>query len=192
MNEPLKRRALALATATALGLLACSKKAAPPSEKQVAASAPSAAAATAPANAASYVIQSKDEVCTLLASSEVSAELKQSVLPARQQRITLDAPPECLYPTSDAPDAMGVVVKLFFQQNSTDAPAAFSHIAIGTCGHEAQQPVAGLGDEAVLCGKLLVRKGNNFFILSRQNGDPALPWADSAKRLAEKAVTRLP
>jgi hypothetical protein len=172
-------------------LLGCSKKAAP-SERQAAPNAPSAAATIAAANAAPYMIQSKDEVCTLLASSEVSAELKQPVLPARQQRITFDAPPECLYPTSDAPDAMGVVVKLFFQQNSTDAPAAFSHIAIGACGHDAQQPVAGLGDEAVLCGKLLVRKGNSFFVLYRQNGDPALSWADAAKRLAEKAVARLP
>jgi hypothetical protein len=190
MKELLKRRAMALAAG--LSLLGCSKKAAPPSEQQLAPIAPSAAGAIASTNAPAYVIQSKDEVCTLLASSEVSAELKQPVLPARQQRITLGAPPECLYPTSDAPDALGVVVKLFFQPTSTDAAAAFSHIAIGACGHDPQQPVAGLGDEAILCGKLLVRKGNNFFALYQQNGDPALPWADVAKRLAEKAVARLP
>jgi hypothetical protein len=184
------RRALAIAAL--FGLLGCSKKATPPSEKQAPPNARAAADALPSANTATYVIQSKDEVCTLLASSEVSAELKEPVLPARQQRIALDAPPECLYPTSDAPDAVGFVVKLFFQPDSAEAPKAFSHIAIGVCGHDAQQRVAGLGDEAILCSKLLVRKGNNFFILHRQNGDPAVPWADAAKRLAEKAVARLP
>jgi hypothetical protein len=38
----------------------------------------------------------------------------------------------------------------------------------------------------------MVRKGDSFFMLSPLKDDPALPWADAAKRLAAKAVERLP
>lgn len=179
-----------LVIAALVVVLGCSKKTTPSPSTQAIASAPTAPISSAPA--APSVIQSKDEVCNLLTTAEVSAELKQPILPGHQQAIGIDTPPQCAYLTGNEPEATGFVITLYFHPESPAAAAVFAHTVLATCAHEPQQSITALGDEAVLCSKLLVRKGNVFFTLFRQNGDAAVPWGDAAQRLASKVLTRIP
>lgn len=139
-----------------------------------------------------HVIQSKDEVCNLLTSAEVSAQLKTPIQFARQRAIMPDAPTECIYPTDDGKDAGGVVVRLSFERPGSSGSSGFAHTVLEVCGHDAQKRVSALGDEAVQCGKLLVRKGESFFVLSLLRSEPAVPWDEVGPYLARKMVARLP
>jgi hypothetical protein len=161
--------------------------------------APASAMPQAPASA----IRSEDELCNLLTDEEVGFEMKQPVTRRRLPSSGQHSAPSCGWLTSDAPDSPGFLVTLFFHPDSPDGPSNFTRKVKDVCSaptyvgnkppvHEPQQTIEGLGDEATLCRKLLVRKGNNFFFIGRQKGDPAVPWQDSARRLAAKVVSRLP
>lgn len=188
MKERSLHRAFVVAVAL-IALLGCKKKS---TAGETAEAGPSSPSTQESSPVPDHVIQSKDEVCNLLTSAEVSAELKMPIGFARQRAIALDAPTECIYPAGDGADATGVALRLSFQRERLNAGAGFAHALLEVCGHDAQQSVPSLGDEAVLCSKLVVRKGDTFFVLSRLDGAPAVQWADSAKRLARKAVARLP
>jgi len=153
-------------------------------------------------NASADAIHSEDEICKLLTDEEVSAEMKQPVTGRRMPSTGQYSAPSCGWLTSDAPDSMGFVVTLFFHPDSRDAPVSFKTKVKDVCSgpiivpnkplrHVPQQPIEGLGDEATLCGKLLVRKGNNFFFIGL-NHDADIPWQEGARRLAAKVVARLP
>jgi hypothetical protein len=145
-------------------------------------------------------IHSEDEICKLLTADEVAAELKQPVTARVMPSTGQYSAPSCGWLTAEAPDSPGFLVTLFFHPDSEDAPKNFQEKIKTVCNAPAlpkevpapAQPIAGLGDEATQCRKLLVRKGNNFFYVSRQKGDPAAPWQESAQRLARKVVSRLP
>jgi hypothetical protein len=187
---------------------ACKRKSepsaeAPASAMAVAASATPEAAASATPEARVAVIRSKDEICNLLTDEEVGFEMKQPVTRRRMPSSGQHSAPSCGWLTSDAPDSPGFLVTLFFYPDSPDGPSNFTRKVKDVCSaptyvgnkppvHELQQTIKGLGDEATLCRKLLVRKGNNFFFIGRQKGDPTVPWQDSARRLAAKVVSRLP
>lgn len=154
------------------------------------------------AEASAKVIHSEDEICNLLTDEEVSAEMKQPVTGRRMPSLGQYSAPSCGWLTSDAPDSPGFTVTLFFHPDATDAPGSFAKKVKDVCSgfvyprnkppvHVPEQPIAGLGDEAILCSKLLARKGNNFFFIDRKGGDEA-PWQESARRLAAKVISRLP
>lgn len=187
-----------LLVAILLPLLACSRKA----DSKATGSAASATAATVTtaseaatataSTASTAVISSKDEVCNLLTRDEVFAEVKRPIMARQPPKNSPYGVPECTFLAGEGPDAEGYVLTLYFRPEIPDGPALFTAKVQDTCAHSPQQPLKDLGDEAVLCSKLLVRKGNVFFLLSRQGGDPAVPWGDAAQRLARKVLTRLP
>lgn len=154
------------------------------------------------AEASANAIKSEDEICNLLTAEEVSAEMKQPVTGRRMPSSGQYSAPSCGWLTSEAPDSAGFRVTLFFHPDSSDGPSNFTKKVKDICSaptyaankpeQEPQQPIEGLADEAVLCRKLLVRKGNSFFYIDRQKGDPGVPWQDAARRLAAKVVSRLP
>jgi hypothetical protein len=154
-------------------------------------------------NAPAVVIRSEDEICKLLTDEEVGVEMKQPVTGRRMPSSGQYSAPSCGWLTSDAPDSPGFLLTLFFHPDSPDGPSNFTRKVKDVCNvptyegnkppvQEQQRAIEGLGDEATLCRKLLVRKGNNFFFIGRQKGDPAVPWQDVARRLAAKVVSRLP
>ena len=180
---------------------ACKRKSEPSSEAR--ATAIPGASATATPEGRVAAIRSEDEICNLLTDEEVGVEMKQPVTHRRMLSSGRHSAPSCGWLTSDAPDSPGFLVTLFFHPDSPDGPSNFTRKVKDVCGaptyvgnkppvHELQQAIEGLGDEATLCRKLLVRKGNNFFFIGRQKGDPAVPWQDGARRLAAKVVSRLP
>lgn len=154
------------------------------------------------AEASANAIQSEDEICSLLTAEEVSAEMKEPVTGRRMPSSGQYSAPSCGWLTSEAPDSAGFRVTLFFHPDSSDGPSTFTKKVKDVCSaptyvankpvQEPQQAIEGLGDEAVLCRKLLVRKGNSFFYIDRQKADPGVPWQDAARRLAAKVVSRLP
>jgi len=153
--------------------------------------------------AAANAIQSEDEICNLLTDEEVTAEMKQPVTGRRMPSSGQYSAPSCGWLTAEAPDSPGFAVTLFFHPDATDAPGSFKRKVKDVCSAptlfankpsepgQPPQPIEGLGDEAAVCRKLLVRKGNNFFFID-QKGDPAATWQESARRLAAKVVSRLP
>lgn len=147
-------------------------------------------------------IHSEDEICNLLTDAEVSAEMKQPVTGRRMPSTGQYSAPSCGWLTSEAPDSPGFGVTLFFHPDASDAPGSFAKKVKDVCSSSVllrnkpplrvpEEPVEGLGDEATLCRKLLVRKGNNFFFIDRKP-DSEDPWQESARRLAAKVVSRLP
>jgi hypothetical protein len=153
-------------------------------------------------NASAKAIQSEDEICKLLTDEEVSAEMKQPVTGRRMPSLGQYSAPACGWLTSDAPDSTGFVVTLFFHPDAPDGPGSFTTKVKDVCSgailrpnkppvRVPLQPIEGLGDEATLCSKLLVRKGNNFFFIARKD-DEDVPWEEGARRLAAKVVARLP
>jgi hypothetical protein len=153
-------------------------------------------------NASATAIHSEDEICELLTDEEVGAEMKQPVTGRRMPSTGQYSAPSCGWLTSDAPDSTGFAVTLFFHPDAPDAPGSFKSKVKDVCSaatfrrnkppvHVPVQSIEGLGDEAILCRKLLVRKGNNFFFIDPK-GDEEVPWQDGARRLAAKVVARLP
>ena len=152
--------------------------------------------------ASANAIHSEDEICDLLTNEEASAEMKQPVTGRRMPKSGQYSAPSCGWLTSDAPDAAGFLVTLFFRPDSADGRISFAEKVKDVCRsatlfrnkppvHEPIQPIEGLGDEATLCNKLLVRKGNSFFFIGWK-GDEETPWKDGARRLAAKVVSRMP
>jgi hypothetical protein len=190
-DRPLYR---AIALAALVTLIGCKKKptaseGGEPARAAASNAVSSAQSAASAAASASHVIQSKDEVCNLLTRAEVGEELKKPMQPARQHLIQLGVPTECIY-SAEGSEETGFALRLSFQESSVGM--GFAHATFEVCGHDKQEKIQSLGDEAVLCRRLMVRKGDSFFMLSPLKDDPALPWADAAKRLAAKAVERLP
>jgi hypothetical protein len=150
--------------------------------------------------ASAGVISSEDEICNLLTADEVAAEMKQPVTARTKPKTGTYSAPTCAWLTGDAPDSAGYTLTLFFHPDSPDGPENFKEKIKHVCDvpepmnkpPPPTKPIEGLGDEAALCRKLLVRKGNVFFFMDRQKGDPAVPWQEGAQRLASKAVSRLP
>ena len=154
------------------------------------------------AEASANAIHSEDEICNLLTDEEVSAEMKQPVTGRRMPSSGQYSAPSCGWLTSEAPDSPGFAVTLFFHPDASDAPGSFVKKVKDVCRapinlpnkpplRVPEEPIEGLGDEATLCRKLLVRKGNNFFFIDRKP-DSEEPWQESARRLASKVVSRLP
>ncbi|MEO8185050.1 MAG: hypothetical protein ABI895_40105 [Deltaproteobacteria bacterium] len=153
--------------------------------------------------ASANAIQSEDEICKLLTDEEVAAEMKQPVTGRRMPSSGQYSAPSCGWLTAEADDSPGFTVTLFFHPDATDAPGSFKRKVKDVCSASTYfankppepprptEPIEGLGDEAALCRKLLVRKGNNFFFID-QKGDSAVPWQEGARRLAAKVVSRLP
>ena len=128
--------------------------------------------------------------------------MKQPVTGRRMPSTGQYSAPSCGWLTSDAPDSTGFAVTLFFHPDSADGPASFTTKIKDVCRgpvlrrnkpplHVPLRAIEGLGDEATLCSKLLVRKGNSFFFIDWK-GDEEAPWQESARRLAAKVVSRLP
>ncbi|HEU4730062.1 MAG TPA: hypothetical protein VFT22_19325 [Kofleriaceae bacterium] len=137
-------------------------------------------------------LASAEQACDALTPAEVEAELHEKTTAHMLPKAGEYGAPECGWFVSDAPDAHGVSVAMFFQDNEADAKRYFAKKLDTVCS-SGKREAPNLGDEAAFCGRLWVRKGTSFFSVSvaRVTGTPD-ERIQVARHLAERVLPHLP
>jgi hypothetical protein len=165
-----------------IAIAACSKSS--PSSPSV----PAAAPVPVPG---AKVITSETQVCDLLTDEEVSAELKVPVTARELPKSGEHSAPSCGWQTSDDPNSMGVRVLLFYHPDDPEGPQYYKEKVGDLCGTRGQK-IEDVGDEAMGCAGIWVRKKNSFFNVSPLHGDKSIDWKTVIPRLARLVAARMP
>jgi hypothetical protein len=137
-------------------------------------------------------LATEEQVCDALTPAEVEAETQLKTTARMLPKAGEYGAPSCAWLVSDAPDARGVAVTMFFQDNEADSKEYFAKKLAWVCDGK-QVDVAELGDEAAFCGLLWVRQGTSFFSVSPTGGGMTPDeWQSLGPRLARHVLPRLP
>jgi hypothetical protein len=161
-------------------------------------SAPTSASSATPTGAtakgAPVIVRSEDQVCELLTPEEIKATLNWKVSPRRLPKAGEYGAPECGWFVSDEPNAMGVTVLLFIHAEPGHGKESFADKMNTMCRGAQRQELQGVGDEAVLCRGLWVRKKDVYFCITARNlvPDAGISWREASTTLARYVMARLP
>jgi hypothetical protein len=152
-----------------------------------------------PAVPAVQKLPDAEHACDALTPAEVEEVLKLKTTAKMLPQAGEYGAPECGWLVSDAKDAAGVTVTLFFQDTEAESKEYFAKKLDSVCMNyetkkDARLVVLDLGDEAAFCGGLWVRQGTSYFSVTTPGASTADIEAYKAAQiaLARRVLPRLP